>query len=159
MHHPDIEGLAFLFGTWRGAGRGFYPTIEGFSYREEVVFSPLGPKPVVLYTQRTSHGETGEPLHSETGYLRPVGENGLELALAQPTGIVEIHDGRVENGRIELRSRLVGLTASAISVTGTERIIEVADDTLNYRLAMAAVGHDLLPHLEATLRRVVDGSA
>lgn len=158
-HHPDLDRLAFLFGTWKGTGSGHYPTIDDFEYHEEATYVPLGPKPVIVYTQRTRHARTGEPLHSETGYLRPVGDDGIELALAQPTGIVEIHDGRAGNGRVELRSTLVGLTGTALSVTETQRVLEVSGDTLSYRLAMAAVGHDLLPHLEATLRRVTDGAS
>ncbi len=157
-HHPDLDELAFLIGTWRGGGTGHYPTIEDFRYLEEVSFLPLGPKPVMLYSQRTSHADTGEPLHSETGYLRPAGAGRIELALAQPTGIVEIHTGSVQAGHVHLRSMLVGLTPNAVSVSDVERHIEVEGDALRYRLAMAAVGHELQPHLEATLTRVPDAS-
>lgn len=155
-HHPDLSELAFMFGRWRGGGRGRYPTIEPFEYVEEISFLPLGPKPVMLYSQRTRHAKTGEPLHSETGYFRPAGAGRVELALAQPTGIVEIHTGSVKEGHVHLRSMLVGLTPNAVHVTDVERHIEADEDSLRYRLAMAAVGQELQPHLEAALTRVRD---
>jgi hypothetical protein len=33
--HKGIEPISYLLGTWRGEGKGRYPTIEDFSYGEE----------------------------------------------------------------------------------------------------------------------------
>lgn len=150
--HPDAAPLRFLIGTWSGTGRGDYPTIEAFSYQEEVRFSSTG-KPFLLYTQRTWDPLDERPLHAEIGYLRPVGEGRLELVLAQPTGIVEIHDGVVDGRQIEFRSRLVGLTPTAKQVDEVTRTLRVSDDVLSYRVDMAAVGQELQWHLSAELRR------
>lgn len=42
--HPAVAGFSFLLGTWRGQGEGGYPTINSFSYGEELRFSHAGNK-------------------------------------------------------------------------------------------------------------------
>ncbi len=91
--HPAVAHLAPLLGTWRGGGRGDYPTIEAFEYTEEVTIGHVG-KPFLAYSQRTK-GADGAPLHAESGYLRPDGEQGLELLVVHPSGIVEVLVGEV----------------------------------------------------------------
>jgi hypothetical protein len=152
--HPDLQPLGFLVGTWRGSGRGDYPTIEGFAYEEEISFTHVG-KPFLFYHQRTWEAEGRRPLHTEAGYLRPVGTDGAELVIAQPTGITEIHAGPLEGRTLRLRSLQVGLTPTAVDVRSTARTIAVAGDELQYELDMAAVGQPLQFHLEATLHRIV----
>jgi hypothetical protein len=153
--HDDIRPLAFLFGTWVGEGAGTYPTIEPFRYREEISFTPGPGKPFVAYSQRTWRADGSEPLHSEAGYLRGFGTAQLELVIAQPTGIVEVHSGTLEGTSIVLEGKAM-TTPAARSVTATCRSIRVSGDRLTYRLAMAAVDQPLQHHLEASLRRVVD---
>ena len=36
---PELAPLAWLLGTWEGAGVGGYPTIESFNFGQQVVFS------------------------------------------------------------------------------------------------------------------------
>ena len=91
--HPAVAHLAPLLGTWRGAGRGDYPTIEAFEYTEEVTIGHAG-KPFLAYGQRTK-GADGSPLHAEHGYWRPAGERGLELLIVHPSGIAEVLVGKV----------------------------------------------------------------
>ena len=40
--HPDLMPLAWLLGSWRGKGRGEYPTTEPFLFSHEVVFNHDG---------------------------------------------------------------------------------------------------------------------
>ncbi len=91
--HPAVAHLAPLLGTWRGGGRGDYPTIEAFTYTEEVTIGHVG-KPFLAYSQRTK-GADGSPLHAECGYWRPDGEQGLEMLVVHPSGIGEILVGEV----------------------------------------------------------------
>ncbi len=153
--HPDVATLAFLLGTWRGSGRGDYPTIDGFVYEEEVVFSHSG-KPFLGYRQRTWDPH-GAPLHSETGYLRAPRPDQAELVVAQPTGIAEIHTGTVSGTSLQLAATHVGVSPTAKHVAAVTRTLSVEGDTLTYRLEMAAVGQPLQFHLEATLDRVSQG--
>lgn len=152
--HPDLESIAFLLGAWRGKGEGEYPTIESFTYEEEVRFAHRG-KPFLAYVQRT-WAPDGTPRHAEAGYWRPVPPDGVELVMAHPTGIAEIEVGRVSGRRIELATTNVTATPTAKQVTRLERTIEVDGDVLRYTLRMAAVGHELTHHLAAELHRIED---
>ena len=149
--HPDVEVLAFLLGEWRGEGRGAYPTIEDFDYRDEVVFGHVG-KPFVSYAQHTWLAD-GSPSHTEVGYLRAQPEDRVELVVAQPGGRVEVEEGTLRSGHFELASLAVAHTGSAKEVTEIRRLIDVDGDLLRYELEMAAVGQPRQFHLEAELRR------
>ena len=153
--HPSLEPLVLLVGSWRGAGKGEYPTIDSFDYTEEVTFTDVG-KPFLVYTQRTWSPE-GRPLHVETGYLRVVKYEAVEFVLAQPTGQSELAEGGIDlheaGFTIDLRSRIMN-AASAKQVDATERRIHLDGDTLTTSFAMAAVGVPMTHHLAATLTRV-----
>ena len=149
--HPDIERLAFLLGTWTGRGNGDYPTIDAFEYEETVVFGHAG-KPFVSYTQRT-RGKDG-PLHAEAGYIRPAGDHDLELIIAQPTGIAEVHTGRQTGNRIEFSSEWVGRSPTAKRVDRVWRMMSVDGSAMRNELRMAAVGQPFQWHLGADLERV-----
>lgn len=150
--HPDIAHLSFLLGTWSGKGTGQYPTIEPFTYVEEVVISHVG-KPFLSYSQKTRDGNTGLALHAEQGYFRPAGATGVELVVAQPSGITEVNEGTVTDNRISLASVTVTQTSSAKEVTTVERRLHVVEDVMTYEVDMAAVGQPLQHHLRGALHR------
>jgi hypothetical protein len=149
--HPDIEPLVFLLGTWNGEGRGEYPTISRFGYRETVVFTHVG-KPFVAYAQRTFANDDGRPLHGEAGFLRLPRPGWVELVVAHPTGVVEVEEGPFSGSSLRLRSSLVAGTGSAKEVTAIERDFDFEEGVIRYSLRMAAVGRPLAHHLEARLR-------
>lgn len=154
--HPDVEALAVLLGTWVGEGEGSYPTIESFRYREEITFAHVG-KPFLSYRQATVNLATSLPAHAETGYLRAIGDDDVELVLAHPTGIAELAAGTIEGSKdgitLHLRSTDLSRTTTAKEVTSIERRIEVSGDVLRYDLAMGAVGQPHQHHLAAELFR------
>ena len=154
--HPDVVALAPLLGTWVGSGEGHYPTIEPFSYREEATFGHVG-KPFVAYRHATRLA-TGLPGHAESGYLRGVGGDRLELVLVHPSGLAELAEGTVTGTPggplvIHLVADHVARTATAKEVTRIERTITVTGDVLRYDVSMAAVGQPHQHHLGAELHR------
>ena len=154
--HPACEPLRLLLGTWRGEGHGDYPSIEPFDYLEEITFGHVG-KPFLVYSQKTRHKDTDQPLHAEFGYWRPVASGTLEVVLAHPTGITETTEGgfalNADELKIKLSTSHIGLTATAQEVTQVVRTITATPQTITYTLDMAAVGHPLQRHLEATLSK------
>ena len=146
-----------LAGTWSGEGRGWYPTIADFAYREESVFRPIPGKPVLAYTQRTFHADDSRPLHGETGYWRQTATGEIELLLAHANGFVEVADvvAEADDAGRTLRTTSTSLAGapSAKPVVGLRRVIRVHGDELTYGLDMEAVGLPLQGHLEAKLRR------
>ena len=153
--HPMCKPLEPLLGTWRGTGRGSYPTIDDFEYTEELVFGHVG-KPFLSMVQRSRDLLTGQPLHGEAGYLRALPDGGIELTVAQPSGVVEIDVGSVTESSdglvLELASARVALTPTAKSVTAVRRRLSVAGSTLVSELWMAAVGEaELIHHVRSEL--------
>ena len=93
----------------------------------------------------------------ESGYLRPVPGNKLELLITQPTGFVEIHRGSID-AEGTLAFTLLTLAASPDSkpVTDVRRVVRVHEDTLTYDIWMAHDQTPLTHHLHAELQRVDD---
>ncbi len=146
--HP----LGFLVGVWEGAGRGHYPSIEPFAY-QEVLQIEVSPKGFLTMVQRTRHADTGEPLHTETGYWRVPAAGRVELVVAHPSGITEICEGDIDGEAVHVRSTSVACTTTAKRVDSLERWYDVEGDVLHHRLSMGAVGLEHQAHLESELRR------
>lgn len=148
----QLEPLAFLLGTWRGSGRGMYPTIDGFSYEEEATFTHTG-RPFLVYLQKTWDPATGGRMHSETGFLRMLGDGRVEAIISHAFGIAEVSEGTVDGTTLETTSRSLTSTGTAKTVEVVARRMQVAGDELRYEVGMAFGGHPLQGHLEAVLRR------
>lgn len=154
--HPLNASLIPLLGTWVGPGEGAYPTIASFSYEETLVFSHVG-KPFLALQQRTVERVSGAPLHAESGYLRPQGDDTVEVVLSQPSGVAEIHVGRVDETEagveIDVSSVGVHTAPSAKLVSQTRRRYVVEGPTLTCDFWMAAMGEPLTHHLASVLTR------
>lgn len=143
-----------LIGTWRGEGSGEYPTIQDFTYTEELTFTSVG-KPFLAYQQRT-WGPDGSPMHVETGYLRIPAPEKAEFVLALPTGQSELLEGGLvtsgEAIELELEGRVLN-TATAKQVDATQRSYRLRGDELVTSFGMAAVGQSMAHHLHSVLQR------
>ena len=156
--------LAWLVGTWAGAGVVGYPTMEADArFGQEVTFTHDG-RPFLAYTSRSwlldDDGRQVRPLASETGYWRPVeapeggSGTGLEVLLAHPTGIVEVYLGVVEGPRITLSTDAVVRTGTAKEYAAGSRLYGLVEGDLLWAFDMAAVGQPLTSHASARLKRV-----
>ena len=154
--HAELSSLAFLLGTWEGAGRGDYPTIEPFDYDEEIVIEHVG-DPFLLYGQSSWLTSDRSPLHFERGFFRPGTDPGeVELCLAHPLGLTEIAHGTIDGTAMEFSTEVdgaVGRTRTASTVSGLTRSYRVENDILTYELFMETDGTPMTLHLRGTLRR------
>lgn len=151
---PNLAPVGMILGTWAGQGAGSYPTIDDFSYTEEITFTDVG-KPFLHYVQKT-RGPAGNPMHTETGFLRIPGDGTAEFVIAQPTGQTELCEGTVhaEAGSVvlEFAASLLN-SATAKQVTSTRRRYEFVGDAVTTTFAMAAVGQPVTHHLRSEMRR------
>lgn len=157
---PQVAPLAAMVGAWEGSGEGHYPTIDSFRYTERIELTAVPGKALLSYRSLTWAADDGRSLHGESGWLRLVDAENVELVVAQGPGLVELDSGLIDSApdgtslELMLSSTLVAGTATAKDVTATERRYRVDGDDLTYDLAMAAAGQPLTHHLSARLRRV-----
>jgi hypothetical protein len=149
----EIEPLAFLLGTWRGAGTGGYPTIDPFNYEEELTFEHVGDT-FLLYAQRSWSPADGAPIHFERGFLRPGADGVIEFTLAHPLGLTEVSEGSLDGTHLELTSRSIGRTGTGMDVVAVVRRYRVDDERLSYETDMATERTPMTLHLSAELERV-----
>lgn len=160
--HAAVLPLLPYLGRWRGRGRGGYPTIEDFDYAQEIRISHDG-RPFLAYESRAwlldEQSRPVRPAGRESGWWRPVLADGaptgeLEVLLCTPTGIMELHVGRVTGHQVEIATDAVMRTGTAKEVTAGRRLYGIVEGALLYAQELAAVGHGLAPHLSARLTRV-----
>lgn len=151
--HQDLQPLAFLLGTWRGDGMGEYPTIDPFSYVEEMTFDHVGDM-FLCYQQASWSPVDGGPIHFERGFLRPGVAGRIEFTLAHPIGLTEVAEGALDGTSFELSSTEVGRTTTGLTTTAVVRSYRVDGDVLRYRTDMATDETPMALHLEAELHRV-----
>ncbi|KAK4744413.1 hypothetical protein SAY87_010725 [Trapa incisa] len=157
LMHPAVAPLAYLLGTWRGQGEGYYPTIISFSYTEELQFTHPNPrKPIISYAQKTwrsAGGPGAEPMHAESGFWRLKPDGSVEVVIAQSTGLVEVQKGTHdhEDKVIRLQSELVG---NASKVKEISREFRLVNGELSYEVQMATNSTSLQPHLKAVFKKI-----
>jgi len=153
----ELVPISWLIGRWEGAGIGGYPTIDSFTFGQEITFGHIG-KPFLTYVSRSwlldEDGHQVRPLATESGYWRPRPDGEVEVVLVHPTGFAEIWVGTVSGAKVELSTDVVVRTASAKEYTGGTRLYGLVEGELLWAMDMAAVGQPLQSHLSARLKRV-----
>ena len=158
---PDLPNellpVAWLIGTWAGAGVGGYPGTPEYRFGQEITFSHDG-RPFLSYWSRSwlldDDGNPLRPLDTESGYWRPQTDGQVEVLLSHPTGISEIYVGEASGGKIDLRTDVVARTVSAREYTAGTRLYGLVEGDLLWAYDMAADGQALQPHASARLKRI-----
>ena len=150
--------FSLLEGTWTGEGRGEFPGVTSFNYRETLTYTRRD-ETSLIYEQKTQKLYDGQteyvPSHTETGYIRILENGGLELDSAQ-TGRHEVLVGSIEPFgdmvRIHFVSKSITENPRMISCT---RTFELEGDILRYEMGMHTTKVEgLTPHLKIALQRV-----
>ena len=151
--------LSSLEGTWCGTGRGEFPGVTSFAYRETLIFTRRD-EDCLNYAQKTQKLYDGQtehlPSHAETGSICILESGELELVSRQDTGRSELLVGAAET-----RGSLIRIAFVSKSITNdprmlsTSRTIELEGDTLRYEMSMHTTKvEQLTPHLKISLQRV-----
>ncbi|HEX6034947.1 MAG TPA: FABP family protein, partial [Anaerolineales bacterium] len=157
-HSVSSQILSLLEGTWVGEGRGQFPGVTSFNYRETLTYMRRDENSLT-YEQKTQKLYDGQteymPSHAETGSIRLLENGELELVSAQ-TGRNEVLTGSIESVdaifRIHFVSKSITNDPRMISST---RTFELDGDTLRYEMGMHTTKVEgLTPHLKITLQRV-----
>ena len=149
--------LSLLEGTWTGEGRGEFPGVTSFAYRETLTFTRRDENSL-SYEQKTQKLYDGQteylPSHGETGFIRILEHGEVELVSAQ-TGRKEVLIGSVEQMSVMFRIHFVSksITDDPRMISST-RTFELVGNTLRYEMTMHTTKvEQLTPHLKMTLQR------
>ena len=148
--------FALLEGTWEGEGRGQYPTINSFDYRETLIFTRRDQKSLA-YDQRTQKRFDGQTeylvSHWENGFIRILENDELELVNTQSSGRTEVLVGTIETFDTLIRIHFVSKALTNDSrVVSSARTFELEGDTLRYEMEMQTTEvNQLTQHLKITL--------
>jgi hypothetical protein len=156
---PSTQVLDLLEGTWRGNGRGGYPTVTSFDYHETLVFTRRDEK-TLAYEQRAQKRYDGQTevlqSHWENGFISILENGDLQLVNIQIGGRSEILVGTVE----ELDALfLIHFASKTLSndprMVSSARTFELEGDTLRYDMEMQTTKvNQSTPHLKITLQRI-----
>lgn len=163
--HPDLVPLAFLLGTWQGAGVCAPVTgeegqgAEKYNFGQEVIFTHDG-RPFLEYTSRTwvldAEGGKLRPLENESGYWRIDADRKIEIVMARDEGVIELWYGELAHRKpqIELVTDAVARSASAAEYSGGKRLYGLVKGDLMWVFEKAAPKVPMRPYMSAHLKKV-----
>ncbi len=149
--------FTLLEGIWSGEGRGEFPTVTSFDYRETLTFTHRDEK-ILAYEQRTQKRYDGQTewleSHWENGFIRILENSELELTSAQ-IGRTEVLIGSIESIDAMFRINFVSKTITNDSrMVSSARTFELEGDTLRYEMEMQTTKvNQSTPHVKIDLKR------
>ena len=166
--HRDVVPMAFLLGTWEGAGVFDFPGAEKCNFGQEVVFRHDG-RPFLEYRSRTwvldAAGNKVRPLENEHGFWRITsnatgasGKRGIEVATVRDEGVIEIWNGEMADGKpqIDLATDAMARSRFAAPYSGGKRLYGLVGGELLWVGEKAAPEIPLRPYMSAQLRKVLN---
>ena len=154
----SLQLFTVLEGTWKGKGRGQFPTVTSFDYHETLTFTRRDEK-TLAYEQRAQKHYDGQTewleSHWENGFIRILENGELELTSVQ-IGRTEVLAGSIESIDNLFRIHFVSKTiANDPRMISSARTFELDGDTLRYEMEMhtTAVNRST-KHLGIVLRRI-----
>ncbi|NLE97952.1 MAG: FABP family protein [Propionibacterium sp.] len=155
---PRLTALGWLVGSWEGTGNGTDVDGEDFQFEQRIQFWPGG-GPYIYYLAQAyvldADGKAGDMIDMETGFWRPKPDASLEVTLTNAAGWTEVHVGKIQVTRIDLRTDAVVRTESAeVEHSAGQRLYGKVEDDLMYALDRATTTHDLRPHMWARLKKM-----
>ncbi|HVA22558.1 MAG TPA: FABP family protein [Candidatus Micrarchaeia archaeon] len=150
-----LRPLAFLVGVWEGQGRGLWAAEPPLGYRERLTIACDG-RPLLRYREETWHLDAPAPLHTELGFIRPVGMGVAELLVVQAAGILEVERGPISARGLDLASVAVDAEPCQLAVTAARRRLRRDGDRLSVLVQIGMNGEEPRDHVRAELRRVAD---
>ena len=147
-----------LEGTWTGDGRGGFPGVTSFDFRETLVFTRRDEKNLA-YEQKNQKLYDGQteylPSHWESGFISILENGDLQLVNVQVGGRNEVLVGAVESVGMMFRIHFVSKALNNDPrMVSSARTFELEGDTLRYEMEMQTTKVDQsTPHLKITLHR------
>lgn len=153
----SIQVFDLLEGVWKGEGRGQFPTVTSFDYRETITFTRRDEK-TLAYEQRAQKRYDGGTdwleSHWENGFIRILESGKLELVSAQ-IGRSEVWIGSIESVGAMFRIHFVSKSImNDPRMVSSARAIELEGDILRYEMEMQTTKvNQPTPHLKIVLQR------
>ena len=134
--------VALLCGRWAGDGKGYFPTIDSFDYRETFSVEQRDATSL-FYDQRTDKRPVGstefEVSHWESGFIRLLPSGTLELTNAHSGGRAEVMTGEfVAGDQLQIAFRSKALT-NDYRMVETTRTFTLSNNTFCYKMGMFTV--------------------
>ena len=158
--HKDLVPLAFLLGTWAGAGVHDFPGSEKCNFGQEVTFTHDG-RDFLEYRSLTwvldKEGHKVRPLETETGFWRIDADRNVEVTMTRDEGVVEIWYGRLADRKpqIDLVTDAVARTAVARPYSGGKRLYGYVNSDLMWVGEKQTPEVELRPYISGQLKKAV----
>ena len=146
-----------LLGEWHGEGQAA-GTAGDHRFGQWIRFSHDG-RGFLAYESRTwrltDDGTIVGPDARESGFLRPRGDDDVELLVTSPDGLVELYVGSARTTTSwELATDVLARTPDAPDVSRAVRLYGIVEGALMYAIDRAGPDGPLRPLMSARLERI-----